>query len=74
MSDYAQTRRLNINVPERTYQELQDLARRTGRSMTEVMRTAFSLAEIALRETASGNTLAVAKPDGTLLREIVIPK
>ena len=68
------TRRINLNVPEKTYEDLQALASKTGRSMTEVMRTALSLAQIAMREQASGNTLAVTKADGTLLKEIVIPR
>jgi len=67
-------KRLNINLPERTFDELQDLARSSGRTMTDMVRIALALVVLAVEETQRGNRLAVTSKDGHILREIVMPR
>jgi hypothetical protein len=69
-----QTKRLNINLPTSVYNELQKLSVQSGRSMTEVIRTGFGLAKIAIEEGEKDRRLAVTTPDGKILKEIVITK
>lgn len=67
-------RRLNINLPKYAFDELKSLSTRSGRSMTEVVRTALSLARLAFDEEQKNNKLVVADGEGNLLKEIVLPK
>jgi hypothetical protein len=64
-------RRLNLNLPERTFQELQRLASESGRSLTEMIRIAIALAQVAVDEEAHGRKLAVINKDGQVLKEII---
>lgn len=64
-------RRLNINLPERTFQVLQRIADETGRSLTEVVRIGIGLAQVAVDEDAHGRKLAVIDQEGRVLKEIV---
>ncbi len=67
-------RRLNINLPEPVFQELQQLSASTGRSMTELVRTALGLVNVAYKEkTDRSHVLAVADKDGKILKQLVIP-
>ncbi len=68
----ANTRRLNINLPESTFKILQDLSLQTQRSLTEIVRSSIGLVIVALREEAAGNKLAVMTQDEKLLKEIVM--
>ena len=70
----ADVKRLNINLPDNMYNDLQSLAQQTGRSMTDVLRTGFGLAKVAMEETQGNNRLAVTNPDGKVIKEIVIPR
>lgn len=65
-------KRININLPEHSYDDLQTLASQTGRTMTEVLRTGFGLAKIAMEEAREGRRLAVVNKDGKLIKDIVI--
>jgi hypothetical protein len=67
-------RRLNVKLPAQTYNELQSLAQSSGSTMTDVLRTALGLVKIAYDEQAQQHVLAVATPDGKLLKQIVLPK
>ena len=68
----AKVKRLNINLPEKTFNELDRLADETGRSMTELVRLAIGLVQVALDEERHGRKLAVVEPNGRLLKEIVL--
>lgn len=68
------TKRLNLNLPESLYNELQVLARQSGRSMTDVLRSAFALSKIAMVETQKGNTILVGNEKGKPIKEIIIPR
>ena len=73
-SPAQEVRRLNINLPEPVFQELQQLSASTGRSMTELVRTALGLVNVAYTETDRSHVLAVADKDGKLLKQLVIPR
>jgi len=66
-------KRLSINLPEPAFQDLERLKALSGRSMTDVVRTALSLVKIAFEEERIGNKLAVMNGKGRLLKEIVLP-
>ncbi len=68
----AKARRLNINLPEKTFQELERLAAESGRTMTDLVRVAISLAQVAIDEKDHGRKLAVIDQDGKLLKELVL--
>jgi hypothetical protein len=75
MADVAEKpRRLTINLPAQTYNDLQAMAEASGNTMTDVLRTALGLVKIAYEEEGRRNVLAVATPDGKLLKQIVLPK
>jgi hypothetical protein len=65
-------KRLNINLPESVYDNLQLLATQSQRSMTDIIRTALSLVKIAIEANQAGNKLAVVDHYGKLQKEIVI--
>jgi hypothetical protein len=66
-------RRLNVNLPPNVYEDLQQLAKQSNRSLTDIVRTGLGLAQIALHETASGERkLAVTDRDGKAIKEIVL--
>jgi len=66
-------RRLNINLAEKAFDDLQALARNTKRSMTELVRLGLGLIKIATEQTAKGHRLVITSADGKVLKEIVIP-
>jgi hypothetical protein len=67
------TKRLNINLPEPVFNELQELASDSQQSMTSLVRTAFALAQLTYEERAKGNKLVVQDHSGKTVKEIVIP-
>jgi hypothetical protein len=74
MSDQVPgVRRLNINLPEPVFQELQQLSSSTGRSMTDLVRTALGLVNVAYAETNRSHVLAVADKSGKVLKQLVLP-
>jgi Arc/MetJ-type ribon-helix-helix transcriptional regulator len=68
------TRRLNINLPSKVAEDLEKLATDSGRSMTDVVRTALGLVKIAQDVTDRDQKLIVADSEGKPLREIVLPR
>lgn len=65
-------RRLNIILPEKTFSELRALASETNRTMTDLLRLAISLAQIATVEESHGRKLAIVDRDGKLIKELVL--
>ncbi len=66
-------KRLNLNLAPKAFQELQALARKTNRSMTELVRIGLGLARIANEAREQGLRLAVVDDRGNSVRDIVIP-
>jgi len=69
----VQLKRLNLNLTLKAFEELQMLAQKSQRSMTELVRLGLGLVKIALEASSRNEKLAVVRNDGTPLREIVIP-
>lgn len=67
----ANTRRLNINLPARTFEELERLAAESGRSLTEMIRIAIALVQVAVDEESHGRKLAVIDQDERIMKVIV---
>ena len=68
----SRVKRLNINLPEKTFNSLEELARESGRSMTEIVRLALGLVQLALNEEGEGRKLAVIEPNGKVIKEVVL--
>jgi predicted DNA-binding protein len=68
----AKVRRLSINLPDKTFAELERLADESGRTLTEVIRLAIGLAQVAIDEESHDRKLAVIEPNGKLLKELVL--
>lgn len=66
--------RLNVNLPAPVYLELKQLASDSGRNITELIRVALGLIKVVIEETMRGNRLYVGKPDGTIIKEVVLPR
>jgi hypothetical protein len=66
-------RRLNFNVSEKAYNELASLAKKTHRSMTEIVRLGVGLAKIILEAEEQGGRLIITNSKGDPIKEIVLP-
>ena len=71
--DAVSLKRLNLNLAEKAFNDVQALAKRTNRSMTELVRLGLGLVKIALEARDRGERLAVVDNAGKPLREILIP-
>jgi hypothetical protein len=67
-------KRLNINLPEPIFKQLEALATKSHRNMTDFVRISLGLAKVAIEEVDAGNRLAIVSPEGKLLKEIVLLK
>jgi hypothetical protein len=67
-------RRLNVNLPRDVYADLQRLSQSTNRSLTDIVRTGFGLAQLALHETSRHHKLAITDAEGRPIKEIVLIK
>ncbi len=68
------TRRFNMNLSERVFRELEELADRSGKPMSEVVRTALSLYAVASDEVEKKNVVVIADHEGRLIKQLVLPK
>lgn len=66
-------KRLNLNLTEQAYDDLSNLASKTNRSMTEIVRIGLGLVKLAFEEQSKHNRLVVADANLKPLREIVLP-
>jgi hypothetical protein len=69
----VETKRVNLILSEKAHSELATMARRTRRSMTELVRLGLGLVKIALEAEQNGHKLIVTDADGHPLKEIVLP-
>ncbi len=65
--------RLNLNLNEAARTELNNLAKVTDRSITELVRLALSVLKVLIDELRAGHKLVVTKADGTLVKELILP-
>jgi hypothetical protein len=65
--------RLNVNLSDHKLKELKDLAEANNISMSTLVRTALSLAGIAIEETKKGNKIVIEnKDDDKPIKEIAL--
>jgi len=68
-------RRLNVNLPESVYDELRQLAQQSGRNITDLIRVALGLVKVAIEETVfRKHRIYIGTEDGTILKELVLPR
>lgn len=65
-------KRLNINLSPQTAADLQSVVDASGRSMTEVVRSALSLVKLAQEVRSKNQKLIVADANDKPLKEVVI--
>lgn len=65
-------RRLNVNLPEPVFKQLQELANESGQTLTQVVRNGLGLADIAYKEATIGHKLAITDKRGKVLKEIAL--
>lgn len=65
-------KRLNINLPEPAYEELEILAKESGRTLTEIVRESLRLRVIAHDERKAGNRLAIVDRHNKIVKEILL--
>jgi hypothetical protein len=68
-----EAKRVNFVLSEKAHSELALMARRTRRSMTELVRLGLGLLKIALEAQQNGHKLVVTTAEGNPLKEIVLP-
>jgi hypothetical protein len=67
------TKRVNLNLAMKSYEDLERLADKTGRTMTDIVRFGLALVKLYLEETENGRKLIIASPDGKAISEIRFP-
>ncbi len=67
-----QMMRLNVNIPADEYHKLQALAQARGRTLSDFVRAALMLGEIAYDEAKQGHNIGVVTKDGDVLRMYVV--
>ena len=67
------TKRVNLNLALKSYQDLERLARQTDRTMTDIVRFGLALVKLYLEETAKGRKLIIASETGKAISEIRFP-
>ncbi len=68
----SDTKRINLNLSTKSYQDLQHLADTTGRTMTDIVRFGLAVAKLYLEETRKGKKFVIAK-NGKAETEIKFP-
>jgi len=66
-------RRLNFIVSETSYQELQDLAQTSRRSMTDLVRYGIGMIRLILEAQRHKQKLMVVDENNNAVKEIVLP-
>ena len=69
----TEIKRLNLNLSQHAYDEVQKLAEETHQSITQLVRLGLGVLRIAVEEARQGNKIQITSPDGRPIREIVIP-
>lgn len=69
-----EVKRINLNLPEKTYDRIVLVGKQLKLNMTYTIRFALGLLLLLAEETTkNGNKLAVVDKDGKMIKEIVIP-
>lgn len=65
-------KRLNINIPDEVFEDLKKISKKSGQNMTQVVRDALGLIDIAYREKSAGHKITVSDTTDNVIKEIVI--
>ena len=65
------TVRLNLNITDELNQRLDQIAKKSGNSKSDLLRKAIVLMELVVDENAKGNVLSITDKNHHVLREIV---
>ena len=68
------TKRLNVNLPRSVFDELEGIAKRSGRSITEVVRMGLGVVTLMINEENNHNRFLIVDPDGKPIKELVLPR
>ena len=71
--DAVETKRINFHLSEKAHGELQQIARSTRRSMTELLRLGLGLLKVAVEAEKNGHKIVITTADGSAVKEIVLP-
>jgi hypothetical protein len=66
-------KRLSLVLSSSVYGELSTLAKERRTTMTEIVRLALGLVKVAVNESKQGNKLIVARENGEVLKELILP-
>lgn len=66
--------RLNLVLPRSFHAELTNFADQLGYSPGGVVRWMFGVSKLVADELHAGNRVMIAKPDGTIVKEIAVPR
>lgn len=67
----GQMKRLNLNLPETLYRDIENLAAEEGRTMADVLRIGLGLAYLVAAERKKGGQFAIIDSEGQLHRVIL---
>ena len=67
------TRRLNLNLTPQAADDLETIVRKSGKSMTEIIRLGLGLAKLATEVTENKQKLVIADSSGKPIKEVLIP-
>jgi hypothetical protein len=66
-------KRLNLILSTGVYADLSKMAKQRRTTMTEIVRLALGLIKVVINETSQGHKLVVAKANGDVLKELILP-
>ncbi len=66
-------KRLNLILSSGVYEDLSRMAEEKRTTMTEIVRLALGLTKVAIHEAKLGHKLVVAKENGDVIKELILP-
>lgn len=66
-------RRMNITFNDKAYDILEELQKKTGKTKSDLLRTALALLDYAQENKEKGKKLFIAGEDDKLQKEIILP-
>jgi hypothetical protein len=66
-------KRLNLILSAGVYADLSRMAKQRRTTMTEIVRLALGLIKVVINETSQGHKLVVAKANGDVVKELILP-
>jgi hypothetical protein len=66
-------KKINLSLSEKSFGELQEIVNESGRTMSDIIRFALSLAKLYFDETKKGNAVFIGDQNGKAMTRIVFP-